>query len=118
MKLLGPPDAQLFQGSPGSNDPAKGRSLMQSSFLFKTAVMARIGGANAEVSRLDRAVADLGGDEESRFRLLVFGKAAAADSNHPEVPLFTLELSEAEAFTFSEWLDSAVTSPPSKDHPI
>ena len=86
---------------------------MQSSFLFKTAVMARIGGASAEVRRLDRAVADLGGDDESRFRLLVFGKAAA-DSNHPEVPLFTLELSEAEAFTFSEWLDSAVTSPPSK----
>ncbi len=89
---------------------------MQSSFLFKTAVLTQAGGATGPLFRLNRAMADLGGDEQSRFRLLVFGKASdatTADANgEGEIPLFTLELSEAEAFTFSEWLDAAITSRP------
>ena len=89
---------------------------MQSSFLFKTAVLTQARGATGPVFRLHRAMADLGGDEQSRFRLQVYGKASDATNadatGEDEVPLFTLELSEAEAFTFSEWLDAAVTSRP------
>ena len=85
---------------------------MQSSYFFATAAMSAERDQSSHTVRLERATADRLGGEQTRFRLQFFAKRPDANGSNREMLVATLELSEGEAFTFSEWLDAAVTSPP------
>ena len=76
--------------------------MRRDSFQFKSAVFK---GESGRATPLGRAESDLGGSKRRPVRLRVSARDATA-------AMATIELSRAEAYAFSEWLDAMATQLP------
>ena len=81
------------------------KPTMPSSHLFKNVALTD---QHGRAFQLQRAEISPGDDKRRPVRLKLF---ARSKGNAEAAALVTIELSQREAYAFSEWLDRAVTQP-------
>ena len=90
------------------------RKEMPRHYVFKSAVFTNESGRTVALDRVD---AEFSGTSRRPLRLRMSGRgrsrtAGDAGDSRPELPaVATIEMSQREAFAFSEWLDGVATDP-------